>query len=479
MGEQRIEAALRDATDTQNLNIGAGALASVPGVFLESFGDSPAVVVADGNTFEVAGKEVRRRLERAGHAMIESYVFPAEPPLYAEYENIEKLRGSLREHDTIPVAVGSGTINDIVKRSAHECERPYMCVTTAASMDGYTAFGASIEKDGLKQTLSCPAPRAVVADLEVLKHAPEELTASGYADLLGKVTSGADWLIADALEVEKIDPIGWSLVQDHLRGWTDSPAELRAGDQESTERLMEGLILSGLGMQAYRSSRTASGAEHQFSHLWEMEGLGHGEGHRGTPLSHGFKVGVGAVAIAALYELALARDLGDLDIKTLRDFWPTREAMERSVRAQHTGPDLERGAVEQTLAKYISAGELAQRLDLLRDVWPGLREKVRVQLMLAEQIREMLQAAGCPTGPIEIGLRWEDFEATYSRARTIRKRYTVLDLAFDTGILEECAGELFAPDGFWGRVAASHTRADGTRLVGSIRSDVREKHDDR
>jgi len=158
MGAKLIEAALQEATDTQNVNIGRGALASVPGVFREGFGDNPAVVVADGNTFEVAGKEVRR-LERAGHTVMEPYVFPAEPPLYAEYSNIVKLRDSLLEHDAIPVAVGSGTINDIVKRAAHECERSYMCVATAASMDGYTAFGASIEKDGLKQTLSCPAPR--------------------------------------------------------------------------------------------------------------------------------------------------------------------------------------------------------------------------------------------------------------------------------------------------------------------------------
>ncbi len=449
MGEQRIRAGLQEATDTQNVNIGAGALASVPDAFLENFGDSTAIVVADGNTFEVAGREIQRRLERAGRTTMEPYVFPADPPLYAEYSNIEKLRDSLREHGAIPVAVGSGTLNDIVKRSSYECERPYMCVATAASMDGYTAFGASIEKDGLKQTLSCPAPRTVVADLEIIKHAPEYLTASGYADLLGKVTSGADWLIADALEVEKIDPPGWSLVQDHLRGWTESPAELRAGDRRSTEHLMEGLILSGLGMQSYQSSRTASGAEHQFSHLWEMEGLGK---DADPPLSHGFKVGVGSVAIAALYELVLERDLDDLDIEDLHDSWPAREDMERSVRAQHTSPDLERGAVEQALAKYISAGELVQRLKLLREVWPGLREKVKGQLTLAEQIRGMLRAAGCPTGPVEIGLSWEDFGATYSRARTIRKRYTVLDLAFEAGILDECVDELFAPQGFWGRV---------------------------
>jgi glycerol-1-phosphate dehydrogenase [NAD(P)+] len=464
VSEQRIRAALQEATDTHNVNIGAGALASVPDVFRENFGDRPPVVVADGNTLEVAGKEVQRRLEEAGYTTLEPYVFPAEPPLYAEYSNIEKLRDSLKGHDAIPVAVGSGTLNDIVKRSSHECERPYICVGTAASMDGYTAFGASIEKDGLKQTLSCPAPRAVFADLEVLRHAPEDMTASGYADLLGKVTSGADWLIADSLEVEKIDPAGWSLVQDHLREWTDSPAELRAGDQQATEDLIEGLILSGLGMQSYESSRTASGAEHQFSHLWEMEGLGHGEGHEGTPLSHGFKVGVGSVAIAALYELILERDLADLDIETLRNSWPTKEEMEQCVRVQHTSPDLEEGAVEQTLAKYISVDELAERLELLREVWPGLRAKVREQLRPAEQIREMLQAAGCPTGPVEIGLGWEDFEATYFRAQTIRKRYTVLDLAFETGILGECVDELFAPEGFWGRVAASRATADGAGL---------------
>ena len=458
MSKQRINAALEEASDTRDVNIGAGALASVPDVFRENFGEGPIVVVADGNTFEVAGKEVQRELEDAGYTMVEPYVFPAEPPLYAEYSNIEKLRDSLREHDAIPVAVGSGTLNDIVKRSSHECERPYMCVGTAASMDGYTAFGASIEKDGLKQTLSCPAPKAVVADLETLQNAPENMTASGYADLLGKVTSGADWLVADALGVEKIDPTGWSLVQDHLREWTASPAELRAGDQQSTEHLVEGLIMSGLGMQSYESSRTASGAEHQFSHLWEMEGLGK---NADPPLSHGFKVGVGSVAIAALYELLLERDLADLDIEALQNSWPTREEMEQSVRVQHTSPELEEGAVEQTLAKYISADELAERLRLLQEIWPELREKVGEQLMPAGEIKEMLEAAGCPTTPVEIGLGWEDFEKSYRRAQTIRKRYTVLDLAFEAGLLDECVEELFAPEGFWGRVAASRAGGAG------------------
>jgi len=357
----------------------------------------------------------------------------------------------------VPEPTAMGTLNDIVKRASHECGRSYLCVGTAASMDGYTAFGASIEKDGHKQTLTCPAPRVVLSDVDVLVGAPARMTASGYADLLGKVTSGADWLIADALEVEKIDPKGWSLVQDHLRGWIGGAEELRAGDGEAMDRLMEGLIMSGLAMQSYQSSRTASGAEHQFSHLWEGEGLGRNDD---PPLSHGFKVGLGSIAIAALYGRILERDLGDLDVDAIRGSWPSREEVEREVRASHTTPGLDEAAVEQSLAKYVSADELAERLELLREVWPKLRGRLVEQLMPAEEIRGMLKAAGCPTSPEEVGLGWEDFKATYSRARMIRSRYTVLDLAAETGILDECIEELFAPDGFWAHDAAPRSRAD-------------------
>ncbi len=416
-------------------------------LFEQSFGDQPAVIVADENTFATAGEEVRRSLEKAGRKLVEPYLFPGRPTLYAKYANIEKLVESLCTHDAIPVAIGSGTLNDIAKRAAYECDRPYLCVGTAASMDGYTAFGASIEKDGHKQTLTCPAPRAVLADVVVLVNAPDRMTASGYADLLGKVTAGADWIIADALGVEKIDSNGWSLVQDHLREWTGRPAELNAGDQEAMDQLIEGLVMSGLAMQAYQSSRPASGAEHQFSHLWEGEGLGRDDD---PPLSHGFKVGVGSIAIAALYERVLQRNLGNLDIDALRNSWPAWEEVEREVRAAHTMPELEEAAVKQSGAKYVDAEHLAERLALLQKLWPDLRERVEEQLIPAEQLREQLRAAGCPTTPSEIGLGMEAFKATYFRAQTIRSRYTVLDLARETGIFEECVEELFAPGGFWG-----------------------------
>jgi hypothetical protein len=114
-----------------------------------------------------------------------------------------------------------------------------MSVATAASMDGYTAFGASITFQGAKQTFNCPAPRAVVADIDIIRRTPPEMTASDYADLSAKLTAGADWILADALGVEPIDSRAWAIVQSGLRDSLADPAGARAGTPSAITPLVE------------------------------------------------------------------------------------------------------------------------------------------------------------------------------------------------------------------------------------------------
>lgn len=446
-----ITQALQDATDTKAVVIGEGAIGQAGQVFKDLFGPVQAVVVADERTFELAGKQVSSALAAAGVELATPHVFPGDPELYAKYENCEALRDILAPLDAVAVAVGSGTLNDIVKRASGELGRRYMVVGTAASMDGYTAFGASIALDGFKQTLSCPAPYGCIADLALMAAAPQVMTASGYGDLLGKVPAGADWILADVLGAEAIDQSVWELVQGPLRGALSRPADLAAGDVSATGDLVEGLVMSGLAMQAHQSSRPASGAEHQFSHLWEMEG--HGVDVTPRRLSHGFKVGIGTVAIAALYERLLERDLSDLDIDSVVAAWPARDAMETEVRRLHPDPRLVEETVVQALTKWLPPEQLRARLELLASVWSDVSVRLRNQLLPANELQEMLRAAGAPAHPQDIGLDWERFRATYTRAQMIRKRYTVLDLALETGLLDALVDELFAPDGFWGRQA--------------------------
>ncbi|HEX2911517.1 MAG TPA: sn-glycerol-1-phosphate dehydrogenase [Chloroflexia bacterium] len=443
MSFDRIRRALEKASDTRSLIIESGALGQVGTVFKEAFGDKKAVVVADTITFEVAGRAVQARL--AEREAAPPVIFPGQPVLYAEFENVLELENRLKELDAIPVAVGSGTINDLTKLASHRLRRPYMVVATAASMDGYAAFGAAITSNGFKQTMACPAPRAILADLEVLSAAPDHMNARGYGDLLGKITAGADWLLADALEVEALEPFSWSLVQDSLREWTGQPAKLRAGESQAISNLFEGLVMSGLAMQSIKSSRPASGTEHHFSHLWEMEALGYGK----TEYPHGYKVGIGTIAATAFYRQLLARDLTRLDIDNLCESWPSRQEVEQQVRNAHDIPRVVENAVAESLAKYITADQLRQRLTLLVERWPELREKLAAQLLTPEEVQELLRQAGCPARPSEIGVDLRRLHQSYFKARQIRSRYTVLELAYETGQLEECAAELFAPEGFW------------------------------
>jgi len=440
-----IQEALKTASDTRSVVIGAGALASVADVFQASFGDQPVMVVADENTFKVAGEAVVTQLRAAGRS-VETFIFPGTPKLHADYHHVEELREVLRPLAVVPVAVGSGTINDITKLAAHECGRPYMVVATAASMDGYVAFGAAITRGGFKQTMGCAAPRALVADADIVAAAPADMTASGYADLLGKVTAGADWILSDFVGSEPINQTAWRLVQTHLLTWLGQPEALRAGDPEAAGLLMEGLVLAGLAMQVAQSSRPASGSEHQFSHLWEMEGLS----INGTEVSHGFKVGVGSLAVAALYDWVLAQDWADLDIDALRRAWPSRAAVAEHVRHSHPIPILAEKAVEMSLSKYITPEQLVRRMEGIREQWPALRAQLRNQMVPAQRLEAMLRAAGSPVRPEEIGLTIDRVRATYERARHIRSRYTVLDLIAEAGLLTKAMGSLFAPDGFWG-----------------------------
>jgi glycerol-1-phosphate dehydrogenase [NAD(P)+] len=154
--DRLFHAAVQEAADTRQVVIGSGALASAASVFQQACGDWPAIIIADENTFDVAGCEVPRHFAAAHLDPLEPFIFPGHSQLHADYEHVLELEATLQQHNAIPVAIGSGTLNDLTKLAAHRRERPYMIVATAAPMDGYTAFGAAITRAGFKQTMACP-----------------------------------------------------------------------------------------------------------------------------------------------------------------------------------------------------------------------------------------------------------------------------------------------------------------------------------
>jgi glycerol-1-phosphate dehydrogenase [NAD(P)+] len=365
-----------------------------------------------------------------GHPSREPFLL-THPQLYAAYRYVDELVGCLRETEAIPVAVGSGTINDLVKRAAFVTGRQYLAVATAASVDGYTAYGASITHAGSKQTFDCPAPQAVVADLDVLAAAPSFLNAAGYADLQAKITAGADWLLAGALGIEPIEPVAWDLAQGRLREALADPDGVRNGDRDAIAALTEGLMRGGFAMQWSRTSRPASGAEHQFSHLWDMQH----HTHQGQTPSHGFKVGIATLAVARLYEALLEQPLEALDVERCVDAWPDWETVDAELQSLFPEPALLAKAREETRAKHVSPSELRARLLRLRTAWPELRERLQAQLLPSPDLARRLEAVGAPSRPEQIGIPPDRLQRSFRQALYLRRRFTVLDLAAATGLL--------------------------------------------
>lgn len=444
MKMSRVEQALKAANETRALRIGNGILDEVAGLFTEQFPGKKAVVVADTITYGVAGGKVETELRNANIELLPSFIF-TDSDLYAEYSFVDRLVKSLESHHAIPVAVGSGTINDLTKLASHLTGRRYMCVATAASMDGYTAFGASITADGAKQTFSCPAPQAVLADIEIIKRAPGPMTASGYADLFAKVTAGADWILADWMGVEDIDEKAWTIVQDGLHDALSNPAGAATGEDKAISQLIEGLMLGGFAMQWSKSSRPASGAEHQFSHLWNMEHhLNNGE-----HVSHGFQVSIGMLAITAFYELVLNTPLENLNVEECCAAWPEPEVADKVALDLFADTDFPNIGLQETKAKYVTREQLAVQLRQLKEYWPEIRERLSKQLIPYKEVKQRLQQVGSPTEPEQIGITRRRLRETFVRAQFIRRRFTILDLAVRTGYMEQWLDGLFGKGKIW------------------------------
>ncbi|MDR0388436.1 MAG: sn-glycerol-1-phosphate dehydrogenase, partial [Treponema sp.] len=430
-----LEDCLKAAAETEDLLLAPAALDGIPRLLREHYDFTAACVIADENTDAAAGNRVRDILTAAGIPLAKALVFPGSPRLHAEYRYIARITAHITAlpgyAGVVPIAVGAGTVNDLVKRAASELNLPYLCVPTAASVDGYTSYGAALLSNGFKQTFPCAAPRTLAASTAVLREAPASLSSSGFGDLAGKIIAGTDWIIAGKAGVlgapgtEPVDPLAWDMTQTGLLDTLKQAEDAVRGDADAVGILFSALSVTGFAMQRLRSSRPVSGCEHLWSHIWEMEDLS----MDGSPVTHGHKVALGTLAAAAFTEALFLRASPPLPSPDWKP--PARPEREAEVRAAFTtqairGTGPAEAAVKTALEKLADEKRAKTLAEALRDNWKEIRENVREKLPPYGELRDLLARGGCPVLPGEIGLTRAKVIADARRAQMIRNRYTVL-----------------------------------------------------
>lgn len=395
--------------------IARGARAELPALARRYAGERPLVVL-DPHTAAAAGP-----LDLTGATTLDLGEHP-----HADDDTVAHVRAALdagpytRPYTGL-VAVGSGTINDICKRAAALTERPFVVLGTAASMNGYASGIAAILSDGLKTTVPSPPARAIVLDTDILAAAPPELARAGLGDLMSKPVSDSDYYLADQIEGGGYDTLPSDVVDHAVKAAAAAAAGLPARDPDAHGALGTALTLSGVAMVVAGSSAPASGGEHLLSHLWDMERLVAGDETR----LHGAQVGVTTLISAALYQRLLA-----LDTPTYTDppAWAAEEA-----RIKDTFGPLADAILPQARKKHARA---ADRLATLRAKWPRIRAGLLArQIPTPAALRAILAAADAPATLAALDEPRDNARRILCLARDIRDRLTVLDLAFDLGVL--------------------------------------------
>ncbi len=191
----------------------------------------------------------------------------------------------------VVVGVGGGRLLDLAKMAAAESAVDFLSVPTQASSDSICSPVAVIySADGRPRSLGARIPAGVIVDMDELRSAPVETWRSGLGDLVSNLSAVRDWRLAHQTQGEPIDDFA-CLTAEAAAGSVIQP-EADVTDRDFQERLIRGLILSGIAMEMSGSSRPASGSEHLISHALDRI--------LDQPRHHGLQVALATIAAYVL-----------------------------------------------------------------------------------------------------------------------------------------------------------------------------------
>lgn len=373
-------------------------------------------VVSDPQTHEVLGARVTRALQ--GAAKIVSVNLPQHP--HADDRTVEQLRQATASADAL-VAIGSGTINDLCKYASALDGKPYVVFGTAPSMNGYTSLNAAITVGGLKKSLAAQAPTGAFFDVSVLSAAPKRMIRSGLGDSLCRPTAQADWLLAHLLFDLPYRTMPFVLLEEDEPALFAGAADLLAGDAAAMERLIHTLLLSGFGTAICGNSLPASQGEHLISHYADMLPDG------GRPFAfHGEQIGVTTLTMARLQEQMLAGPPPMLSPDC---------SSETEFIAQF-GPALGLSCWKEFAQKRLTEDKVDKLNARLAAGWDQIRARIAAVTLPSAALKRVLEQAGAPVRPEDLGWKRGFYGDAVRHARKIRNRYTFLDLAADARMLE-------------------------------------------
>jgi glycerol-1-phosphate dehydrogenase [NAD(P)+] len=409
----------------ETIDIGPGAVRRMA-AYCVARGVGPVRIVADSSTWKALGAEAEAELKAAG-ASTRSTIF-ADRYLAADARSVFRLLVDDNPAERLYLAVGSGTITDLVRFVCHRTGRDFVSLPTAASVDAYASIVAPLNVEGVKRTVPAAAPIAVFADTDCLARSPRSMTAAGFGDILCKFSAIADWRLGALVWNEPFDEALALRSVAAAEACVEAASAIGAARPEGLAVLMSALLESGRCMAEAGHSRPASGAEHHYSHFWEMRLLREGR----PPILHGLKVAIGTLETARLWDRIRVLSPARAAEALARASLPPRDQEEARILAAF-GDQAEEVLANQGAFRTMGGPEFEELKMRILSGWEKIQGYASRVPSLAESKR-LLAIAGCPTEAQDLGLGAEEIELCLKNAHYLRGRFTVKKLALMLGI---------------------------------------------
>jgi glycerol-1-phosphate dehydrogenase [NAD(P)+] len=384
------------------------------------------VLVADDNTYRALGQRAEAELRGQGFDVLT--VILKGDDIGADARSSFQVLLALDRVPRIFIAVGSGTITDVVRVISHRIGSEFISLPTAASVDGFTSIGAPTVIDGAKITVNAHGPLAVFGDLPTLCAAPQPMIAAGFGDLLAKLTSVADWELGALLWDEPYDAEIARRSRAAALGAAARADAVAAASEEGVRDLFDGLIESGFCMLDFGETRPASGYEHHISHFWEMKLLREGR----HAVLHGAKVGIAVRISAQRYDVIRAMSRAEAADRLAEFTPPTRTAQEQVIRDAY-GPIADQIIPIQAPFLDLTATDYRRLAENIVANWDAI-QRIAATVPPDSEIKGWLRRAGGPVVGAEIGLSDDEIAQGIACGHYYRDRFTVGKLSWMLGV---------------------------------------------
>lgn len=376
------------------------------------------LIVADDNTAQALGDRVYQAVEQKGWDVI--YLVLDPEGLHTDGTILSRVFNVYDAFPRLYVAVGSGTITDTVRFTSHRSQNQFVSFPTAASVDAYTSKNAAVTIGNLKKSSYCEAPIAIFTDLPTICASPKFLTASGFGDLISKLTASPDWKMTHLIWGADFDEDIYTRALKAGQSVVNAVDGIRTGEPESMTVMMEGQFASGFCMADFGNSAPASGGEHHIAHIWEM--MFHWEEKEG--LYHGNAVGVAAIMCAEWYHRLKAISRGEAEDLLNKIKIPPRNVQMAAI--EKNLPTIAKELIESNpiylqLSDPVKFKHIRSRI---LNNWDEV-QTTAANVPDPDMMREWIKSLGGPITPQEIDVTKKQAEIARENGLYLRERFSI------------------------------------------------------